>query len=102
MLDKEFQQELLDKLNDELYDCRKILFKYKKLGMKRVKMYKNMESLRIEFREKDDENSEDNILDLMDYVWGWCHSSNAIFETYLTSTSEDDITATKFPEFKNS
>ena len=39
-------------------------------------MYDNLELLRREMREKDDELSEDCIMDLMDCVVGWCGNPN--------------------------
>lgn len=84
MLDKNFQQELLEKLKDKSYDCQEVLFKYKDLGMNQHNMYKNMFKIMAELRMKDDEEAEDDLMDLMDCVVGLCSSTSAIFENRYT------------------
>ena len=49
------------------------LLKYKKLGMNKDTMLSVLDSFRAEMREKDDEITEDMIMDYMDCVVGYCN-----------------------------
>ena len=67
----DFREEILTGIKNGT-DLWKVANKYKNMGMDKKTMYDNLELLRREMREKDDELSEDYIMDLMDCVVGWC------------------------------
>ena len=83
-MDKKFQKELLEKLNNKPCDCREILLKYKNLGMTQHNMYKSMFKVMVELRIRGDEATEDDLMDLMDCIVGFCSSTSAIFEKHYT------------------
>ncbi len=67
----DFREEILTGIKNGT-DLWEVANKYKNMGMDKKTMYDNLELLRREMREKDDELSEDCIMDLMDCVVGWC------------------------------
>ena len=77
-IDKDFREKILTGLKTRA-DLGEVLGKYKTMGMDKDSMYHNLEVLRQEMREKEDEESEDLILDLMDRVVGWCRSEQKIY-----------------------
>ncbi|SMC30922.1 hypothetical protein SAMN06296952_0029 [Oscillospiraceae bacterium] len=77
-MDIAFREELLAGLKTES-DLSELAVKYKDLGMDNESMYHNLEVLRQEMRAKEDEASEDLIMDLMDRVVGWCHTDCRIY-----------------------
>ena len=56
-----------------LHGCLK---NFKEQGMNKDRMYKNLERL----RQESDSETENVLVELMDFVSGWCHSSLSIFE----------------------
>jgi len=95
-----FKKEILEQLKNGFFECMEILFRYKNLGMAQIEMYENMKALHTKFREQDDEESEDAIVDLSDYIWGWCSPSDAIFETYLSDSPDGNLRSIKYPDFE--
>lgn len=75
MENKDFREEILIGIKNGT-NLWKVADKYKNMGMYKKTMYDNLELLRREMREKDDELSEDCIMDLMDCVFGWCGNPN--------------------------
>ena len=75
MENKDFREEILIGIKNGT-NLWKVADKYKNMGMDKKTMYDNLESLRREMREKDDELSEVCIMDLMDCVVGWCGNPN--------------------------
>ena len=77
-MDIAFREEILAGLKPGS-DLSELAVKYKDLGMDNERMYHNLEVLRQEMRAKEDEASEDLIMDLMDRVVGWCNPDSRIF-----------------------
>lgn len=77
-IDIAFSEEILAGLKTGS-DLSELAVKYKDLGMDKESMYHNLEVLRQEMRAKEDEASEDLIMDLMDRVVGWCHTDCRIY-----------------------
>lgn len=77
-MDIAFSEEILAGLKTGS-DLSELAVKYKDLGMDKESMYHNLEVLRQEMRAKEDEASEDLIMDLMDRVVGWCNPDSRIF-----------------------
>lgn len=75
MENKDFREEILIGIKNGT-NLWKVADKYKNMGMDKKTMYDNLELLRREMREKDDELSEDCIMDLMDCVVGRCGNPN--------------------------
>ena len=75
MENKDFREEILIGIKNGT-NLWKVADKHKIMGMDKKTMYDNLELLRREMREKDDELSEDCIMDLMDCVVGWCGNPN--------------------------
>ncbi len=80
MLD-ELRKEVLRKLKsgtkpNGIYD---LLVQYKLAGMDKDTMYNVLESIRVEMRELGEEELEDEIMDNMDCVDGWCSPESDIY-----------------------
>ncbi len=79
MINKEFIIELSAKLHSnhnafgELYNC---LIKFRDAGMEKDCMYASLEEMR---RYSESEEIEDVILELMDFVVGFCNPKSAIY-----------------------
>ena len=67
----DFREEILTGIKNGT-DLWEVANKYKNMGIDKKTMFDNLELLRREMREKDDELSEDCIMDVMDCVVGWC------------------------------
>ena len=77
-LDIEFQRLLLSKIKDNhnnLLILRNVLLKYKSMGMDKNSMLRNLEELRND----NDEEIDDIVLELMDFVVGFCNQDLAVF-----------------------
>lgn len=77
-LEDEFVQLLSVEIKnhyDELLFLREILIRFKNNGMNKDSMYENLEKL----RSISDSETEDIILELMDFVVGYCNSGLSIF-----------------------
>lgn len=59
-------------------ELRVDLLSFKKLGGTQKEAYRYLEELKLEFKGK--ENEEDVILELLDYVVGWCRPDLSIWE----------------------
>ena len=77
-MDECFHDEMLKAVlrNDTVFSLGEIARKFKLLGMNRDHMYELLESLRSE---TETEAQEDAILDLMDFLFGYCHPAWKIF-----------------------
>jgi hypothetical protein len=98
MIADEFRKELISELSNGGSIKLETLRKYKKLGMDQDSMYKVLEALMLEMREKGDEKSEDDVMDAADVVVGFCSPQLKLFpeqdlielrNSYITG--EDDI-----------
>lgn len=72
-LNKEFIQLLpleIEKHSDDLMILREFLIRFKDNGMNKESMLKNMEELRSR---SGSEETEDVLLELMDFITGWCN-----------------------------
>ena len=77
-LNEEFQQLLLSEIknnHNNLLVLRECLLKFKSLGVDKDSMIKNLEEL----RKVNDAETEDILLELMDFVAGWCNPELSIF-----------------------
>lgn len=74
---QEFMQKIQEQLNNEadLGVLHKELRRFKNLGMNMESMLECLEGL----RKNQDEDVEDRILELMDFVGGWCNPTVVIF-----------------------
>lgn len=78
-LDEAFKKELLEKINNppsNLLVLRELLIDYKHKGIDKVKMVSLMETMRKDLKGE----SEDVLLELMDFVEGYCNSTLTIFD----------------------
>lgn len=78
-LNKEFLQLLpveIEKHRGDLLILREFLIRFKNNGMDKESMLKNLEELRSR---SDSEETEDILLDLMDFITGWCNPGLNIF-----------------------
>ena len=78
-LNEEFKQLLLSEIEDNhnnLLILRECLLKFKSFGMDRDSMLRNLEELRNDI----DTETEDILLELMDYVAGWCNPDSSVFD----------------------
>lgn len=74
----DFREEI--RLEIEAGDIKtETLKKYKKLGMEQKQMFDVLEAFRAEMRLKDDEKTEDMIMECMDVVCGWCSPQAKIY-----------------------
>ena len=76
--DLKFLQVLPEKIRkhpDDLPALRECLISFKNHGMSRDSMLSNLEKIRNE----SDSKTEDTLLDLMDFVAGWCNPNLSIF-----------------------
>ena len=77
-LNEEFKQLLLSEIEDNhnnLLILRECLLKFKSFGMDKDSMLRNLEELRNDI----DTETEDILLELMDYVAGWCNPDLSVF-----------------------
>lgn len=77
-LNEEFMQLLsaeIKKHHDNLLILRESLIKFKNVGMDKDSMIKSLEEL----RDGSDPETEDILLELMDFVVGYCNPNLAIF-----------------------
>ena len=77
----ELREEVLRRLKsnaktDSIYD---LLIQYKQAGIDQDTMYNVLESIRAEMRELGEEDLEDEIMDYMDSVDGWCSPESDIY-----------------------
>lgn len=78
-LNKEFIQLLpleIEKHSGDLEILREFLIRFKDDGMDKESMLRNMEVLRSRC---DSEEKENIMLELMDFITGWCNPSSNIF-----------------------
>ena len=77
-LREEFTEVILKGLesNYDLLELRNYLDDFKKRGMSRETMIEVLEALRVEVKSE----SEDTILELLDFVVGFCNSKLSIFK----------------------
>ena len=75
----EFRKEIL-LAKDDLNSLRKISVKYRDLGMNKDTMYSEWGRIILEFRAKGDEEAEDRITDLSDYVMGYCIPEQRLYK----------------------
>lgn len=77
-LNEEFQQLLLSEIknnHNNLLVLRECLLKFNNLGMDKDSMVRNLEELRND----SDTETEDILLELMDFVVGWCKHELSVF-----------------------
>ena len=77
-IDEEFRKELLSEIqnnHNDLLTLRRCLLIYKKFGMYKDSMLRNLEKMRYE----SDVETEDIILELMDFVEGYCKPDLSVF-----------------------
>jgi len=79
MITKQFREELLCELYNDGTIKLETLRKYKALGMDKDSMYGVLESLCLEMRQKGDEKLEDDIMDAIDIVVGYCNPKLRLF-----------------------
>ncbi len=77
-MDIAFKEDVLKGLKSG-FDLVELAEKYKDLGMDKESMYHTLEVLMLEMRENKDEASENQIMDLMDRVVGWCNPDSRLF-----------------------
>lgn len=78
LLNEEFKQLLLSEIknnHNNLLILRECLLKYKNSGMDKDSMIRNLEELRND----SDSVTEDILLELMDFVVGFCNPDLSIF-----------------------
>ena len=78
LLNEEFRQLLLSEIKSDhsnLLILREYLLKYKSLGMYKDSMVRNLEEL----RNGSDTETEDILLELMDFVVGYCNPNLSVF-----------------------
>ena len=78
LLNEEFKNLITVHINEEncgLLTLREDLVDYKNRGMDKVSMYKNLEEMRVGC----DDRTEDILLELMDFVGGFCNPELCIF-----------------------
>ena len=81
MLVDEFREEIRIEINAGNIKIE-TLKKYKQLGIDQDTMYSVLESFRAEMRLKNDEETEDMIMDNMDFVCGWCSPHMKIYPEF--------------------
>lgn len=77
-INEEFKQLLLLEIKNDhnnLFILRECLLKYKSIGMDKDSMVRNLE----EMRNGSDTETEDIMLELMDFVVGFCNPNLSIF-----------------------
>ena len=77
----ELREEVMRKLKsgDKPTGIYDLLVQYKQAGMDKETMYNVLESIRAEMRELGEEELEDEIMDNMDCVDGWCSPESDIY-----------------------
>lgn len=78
-LSDEFLQLLsleIEKQHGDLFALRKFLIRFRDNGMDKATMLENMEKLRGRSASGE---TEDILLELMDFITGWCDSGQKIF-----------------------
>ena len=78
ILSDEFRQILISRLkdkNNDLLTLRELLADFKKRGLDKESMLRSLEELRAGC----DEQDEDILLELMDFVTGFCNPQQRIF-----------------------
>jgi len=75
----EFRKEIL-LAKDNIDSLWKVAVKYRDLGMDKDTMYNELETIILELRAKGDEETEDRITDLSDYVIGFCIPKLRLFK----------------------
>ncbi len=78
MIDENFKQSLLSKMSispDDMSALRKLLIEYKEAGMDKISMINNLEELRSSCNS----DMEDIVLELLDFVTGYCNTRLSIF-----------------------
>ena len=75
----EFRKEIL-MAKDDLDRLWKVAVKYRDLGMDKDTMYSELERIILEFRAKGDEETDDRITDLSDYVIGYCIPEQRLYK----------------------
>ena len=79
------------KNHKEFSELRELIVRFKDQGGKQREALQILEEIRQEF--KDDEEKEDLVLELLDYVAGWCQPQYRIWEDQLIFIKSDhDIT----------
>jgi len=76
---KDLCETLTDNLqnsSNDIFELRKILVEYKDMGINQTEMFEELSLL----RDKLDGDKEEIILDLMDFVTGFCNPSLRIFK----------------------
>lgn len=94
MITDTFREELISELNSGSINYQ-TLAKYKYMGMDKDTMYKVLDSLRDEMRKKGDEELEDEIMDAMDLVVGWCSPQLKLFPDQETIKEKQETTKEK-------
>jgi hypothetical protein len=80
-VDTRFQNALNNpKPDDELYT---LAVAFKGEGMKQLEMYELFERYRAQHHDHADETKYNAILDVMDFIVGWCSPHARIFDTDL-------------------
>lgn len=77
-INEEFKQSLILQMeneNNDLLQLREFLVNYKNCGMDKESMYRNLE----EMRSDSNKETEDVLLELMDFVEGFCNPALRIF-----------------------
>lgn len=75
----EFRKEIL-MAKDDLDRLWKVAVKYRDLGMDKDTMYSELGRIILEFRAKGDEETDDRITDLSDYVIGYCIPEQRLYK----------------------
>ena len=75
----EFRKEILLVKDD--FECLwNVAVKYRDKGMDQDTMYNELGKIILELRAKGDEDSEDRVTDLSDYVCGWCNPVQRLYK----------------------
>ena len=77
--------------NKNAFELRDLIIEFKKKGGSQKDAHKILEEIKYEFKE--DENKEDKILELLDFVCGWCQEQFRIWkEVKIFYSEQDEIT----------
>lgn len=81
MITDAFKQEILSEIRNgvDVMKSRETLLRYKELGIDKDSMYSVLDSLRDEMRKNGEDELEDAIIEIMDFIIGWCAPNMKIF-----------------------
>lgn len=79
MMNREFITQISAEIRNnrkDLHELRECLVKFRNIGMEKEYMYASLEEMR---RQSESDETKDIIMDLMDFVVGFCSSDSAIY-----------------------